>query len=323
MDEVRVDHHSPVVSRRISWGGVIAGVVVALALQIVLNLLPMSFGLTFIGPDSAGSGSTIAWTTGILYLLMTALALFCGAFVAARLSNIPKASTGMLHGFLVWSLSVIVGTLGLSYATAGIAGQVGQALQGAVAAAGQIPIQKMVPEDVKQQMASLDINLENIRQEARQILKQTGDPKLQPEDIEREASELKDIAKETARDVAMSPGDMDKDVQEMVRQMIQTTEGTLKAISAEDIANVVAARSDLSQEEALKVGQRWKSEIDKAIANLDQNLEQASQTVQAGVDQGLDRVAQLAFALFVILAVGGGVSVLGGSMGRPRTNDLG
>src|SRR5690606_36717925 len=97
------------------WTSVWAGVVLAAAICVVLNLLALSFGLTFLGPESPGGGTGIAWTTLIFYLIISVGSLFVGAMVAARLSNVPRIFTGVLHGLLVWSITVILGLTMILY----------------------------------------------------------------------------------------------------------------------------------------------------------------------------------------------------------------
>lgn len=104
MSDIAVGVHNSETSetelfRRVSWGAIFGGVLVALSTE----LLFLTFGL-FIGFQLRGDAAetwTIAW-----YLITTFCSLFIGSWVAARLSGNPRRSSGMLHGFVVWGLTM-------------------------------------------------------------------------------------------------------------------------------------------------------------------------------------------------------------------------
>lgn len=85
--------------RRVSWGAIFSGVLVALSMELVF----LSFGL-FIGFQMT-DGSATAWTKA-WYLVGLFFSLLIGAWVAARLAGNPSKGNGMLHGFVVWGLTM-------------------------------------------------------------------------------------------------------------------------------------------------------------------------------------------------------------------------
>ncbi len=94
---------------RISWGAVFGGVVMAMAVQIVLNLIGIGIGASAIDPatgavdiESLGLGAMIWWTiSGIC-------AALAGGFTAGRLAGEPKESTAGWHGLTSWAASVLL-----------------------------------------------------------------------------------------------------------------------------------------------------------------------------------------------------------------------
>jgi uncharacterized protein involved in cysteine biosynthesis len=97
---------------RISWGGVIAGALVAISISFLLNLLGIGIGLTSIDPltdsqpfDGLGIGTVIWW------ILSNLAALYVGGLVAARASGLTSATDGGIHGFLAWGLYLIISIL--------------------------------------------------------------------------------------------------------------------------------------------------------------------------------------------------------------------
>jgi hypothetical protein len=88
----------------VRWGPVWAGAVVVLTVFVVLQLLFFALGWLDLGFNGAdGSGVTAGVVTGVLALI----AFFVGGLIAGASTMWRKADDGMLHGVLVWALSVL------------------------------------------------------------------------------------------------------------------------------------------------------------------------------------------------------------------------
>lgn len=104
---------------RVSWSAVFAGVVMAFAAQIILNLIGVSIGAaTMQGAEpspGAFSLSAAVWTaiTGII-------AAFIGGYTAGRLAGEPEKSTAGWHGLISWAASIIAITLVMTTAAGGL-----------------------------------------------------------------------------------------------------------------------------------------------------------------------------------------------------------
>ncbi len=94
----------PLFARRVSWGAIFAGAVVASVIQIVLTLLGMGVGLYAIEPP-AGEG--LAWGTWAWWLVSGVVSLAIGGWVAARLAGIPRRTEGVLHGLATWGVTTL------------------------------------------------------------------------------------------------------------------------------------------------------------------------------------------------------------------------
>src|SRR5918995_2038608 len=129
--------------RRVSWGAIIAGVVVALAIQLLLAMLGAGVGLATIEPAQQGDNpSTTSMGIGaaIWWALSGIVAAFAGGWVAAHLSGVPSREAGMLHGVATWAAATLVVLYLLSSTASSIVGGafnvVGQTLSGVGSAAG-------------------------------------------------------------------------------------------------------------------------------------------------------------------------------------------
>jgi hypothetical protein len=138
---------------KVSWGAVLAGVVVALVTQLVLNLLGIGIGAATLDP-AAGAGENPSVTSfsigaGVWFALSGILASLAGGYAAGRLAGKPKESTAGWHGLTAWALTTLVifylltstigGILGGAYRTVtGALGNVAQTVGSTAQTAAQV-----------------------------------------------------------------------------------------------------------------------------------------------------------------------------------------
>ena len=125
--------------RRISWGAIVAGIVVVLVVQLLVMLLGLAIGTATIDPASSGSpdASTLGIGGGVWWLAATAISVFVGAWVAGRLAGMPTPTDGMLHGVVTWAAATLLGLYLLTTAIGGLVGGAFGALGSAAQAIGQ------------------------------------------------------------------------------------------------------------------------------------------------------------------------------------------
>ncbi len=105
------------VVRRISWGAVWAGVMIALGMETLFTLFGLSIGFGMYHWQAANPwGGVSAWST-IWYLITAGWSMFFGAWCAARLSGNPIAGDGMLHGIATWGLATTATILIVAFAS--------------------------------------------------------------------------------------------------------------------------------------------------------------------------------------------------------------
>jgi hypothetical protein len=96
---------------RLSWQGIIAGVVTALAVQTVLGLVGTSIGLSLVHETHPGAGPS-ANEVGLGAALWTAVsmlaALYYGGFIAARVSRHVTRTDGVVQGVVVWATTLLI-----------------------------------------------------------------------------------------------------------------------------------------------------------------------------------------------------------------------
>jgi hypothetical protein len=119
---------------KISWGAVLAGVVVALVTQLVLNLLGIGIGLATLAPSTGDSPSASSFSigAGIWFAATVILAALAGGYTAGRLSGVPKETTGSWHGLATWALTTLIVFYLLTSAVGGILGGAYRTMAGAL-----------------------------------------------------------------------------------------------------------------------------------------------------------------------------------------------
>ena len=95
---------------RVSWAAVLAGVVVSLVTQLLLNMLGLGIGVATLDPAGADNPAirTFSIGAGIWWTVSGIIAAFIGGYVAGRLSGRPKESTAGWHGITSWALTTLL-----------------------------------------------------------------------------------------------------------------------------------------------------------------------------------------------------------------------
>ena len=93
---------------KVSWGVPLAGVAVALGVQLLLNLLGAGIGAAVIDPASSDNPWTTALSVNTAFVASGLISSFVGGYVASRLSGRPVCSTGALHRVTSWAATTLV-----------------------------------------------------------------------------------------------------------------------------------------------------------------------------------------------------------------------
>ncbi len=94
-------------ARYVHWSAVWAGGIVAFAIQMMLGLLGAGIGLSAVNLASSGGGNPGAGSV-IWGLLTMIISLYVGGWVAGHEAGIPRRADGAMHGFVAWSLAMVV-----------------------------------------------------------------------------------------------------------------------------------------------------------------------------------------------------------------------
>ncbi|MDQ3855911.1 MAG: hypothetical protein M3281_05880 [Chloroflexota bacterium] len=91
---------------RVRWGPVWAGLLSALSLWLLGNVLAIAIGATTV--DAGANAGDTARITGIVPAILGLLAFLFGGWVAARTAAVRGRGNGVFNGFLVWALGTLL-----------------------------------------------------------------------------------------------------------------------------------------------------------------------------------------------------------------------
>jgi hypothetical protein len=123
----------------IAWGAVLAGVVVALVTQLLLNMLGLGIGIATFDPGTGDnpSAASLSIGAGIWWTLSGIIASLVGGYAAGRLSGRPKEATAAWHGLTAWAFTTLVIFYLLSSTVGGVLGGVYNTVSGALGGMGR------------------------------------------------------------------------------------------------------------------------------------------------------------------------------------------
>jgi hypothetical protein len=106
--------------RRVSWGAIFAGAVVAVVTLITLSLLGLGIGIGAIDPYAADPMRGIGVGAIIWWVLTNLIAIFIGAWFASRLAGVPKPKESIMNGLVTWGVYTLFSMIYIRAARKGL-----------------------------------------------------------------------------------------------------------------------------------------------------------------------------------------------------------
>lgn len=325
-------------SRRVSWGSIIAGVVKVLAVSLLLTTLGTSLGFSLLSPQSddminGADKAFLVWS-----VISIVLSLACGGFVAGRLAG----ADGTIHGFLSWATSLLVASV-LGFSAAGgilhmagsavgaAASATGSAVIGLGSAAGKVPGATV---DFAQNIAdrlglNTQLTLPQMDKTVLEALRNSNIKELQPEFLQSQLQAAgRDIAA-SVKDLAVNPGNSDAIVDTLSGKLKSRAEAVSKGVDRNEVKKALTENTNLSPEEAERAVDNFTQAHDKTVqevndrmTQLQGNLNDAKAQYEDFREQAKEKAyeaasaaAKIALWSFIALLVGVVVSALAGWWG--------
>ena len=270
-------------SARISWGAIFAGVVLAIAVQLVLGILGAGIGLTMVDPVQGTTPGAAGFGigAGLYWLVTTVLALGAGGYAAARVAGVHERFDALIHGLVVWGVTLILTLYLLTSAVGGIIGGAFRTV-GAVAGAAGTTVGAAAPKAAS--IAGIDEG--DVRSEA--------------------AAYLSDVPNDPAQMTA-------EQAQKAIAQELPAlARGGTEGQQAEArIVDIVAAQRKISRAEA-------QAQVTRAKQRFVQTKNEAVATATSATDQAAGAAAGTSFVLVIALLVGAAASGFGATAATRR-----
>jgi len=310
-------HSAGGVTRRISWGAIIGGTIIALVTQITLSLLGIGIGASTIHVQSGQTGSGLGSGSAIWLVLTILISLFAGGYVAGRLAGFPAKQEGMLHGLITFGLVTLLSLYFLTTALGAIIGGAGAALGSVLNAAGQgiAAAAPKVADAAQQKLAEQGIDLSNLQGQADELLRQTGKPQLQPEKLQSQAENA--VSQNTAQNTPANPTDQNASGSDLINKLFSQGKDTLSAVDRDAAINVIVARTGKSREEAGQIVDKWQATYQDARKKLELAKEQAIQKSKEAADAAAKAATQAGLLGALAMVLGAVVAAVGGMSGVP------
>lgn len=315
----RDDGFLPASIRRVSWGAIFGGAVVALVVQLALNLLGLAIGLGAIDPATETNPlSGLGLGAGIWLALSTVVALFIGGWAAGRLAGLPRRKDGLLHGVIAWAVVTLFTFYMVASGVGAVLGGAMNIVQQGAQLLGQ-GISEVAPAAAGAlgEQVEGEVSVAQLEDEVREILRQSGEETLQPENLAERARQAAETAQAAAAEAATSPEDAAQEIEDALGNLIQQGRQVVREVDREATVNVLVARTDMSREEAQRTVQQYEDAIAQARQQLAETAQNIGQQATLTMDEVIATMSSAAFWAFLAMVIGAAAAAAGGAVGVP------
>ncbi len=268
---------------RISWQAILAGVVLAVTVQLLLSMLGLGVGLGMVNTNSGSTpnAGSFGIGTGLWWLLSNLIALAVGGFAAARMAGVVQRGDGVLHGLVTWGIATLFTFYLLSTALGGLIGGAYSVVGGTLNAAGS-----------------------SVKAAAGPVAQAAG---ISPDVVQQQ---VQGYLQPTDQDPAtMSPQDAQKAIATQLSTYVQG--GTDAPAARERIISIMAVQMHVDHDAAAK-------RFDDLQAKATQTKNEAIQTAKNTADRSAAAGSTAAYLGFGVLLLDGIVAAIAGALATQR-----
>ncbi|MET0378278.1 MAG: TIGR04086 family membrane protein [Spongiibacteraceae bacterium] len=299
---------------RISWGAISAGVVLSLVIYVVLSVLGSAIGATVFDPTGeADPLQGFSFAAGAWVIVTTVISVIAGSYFAGRAAQ----ALGWLHGLLAWGLVTLLTTYMLTALAGNIIGTASSVLGKGIAVAGEgvARAAPAVADKVQAGLKESGFDFGNLQAELDTLLRQTGKPELNPDNLQQKAEQATGDAKATAAQSAQQPQQADADLTGWFERVKRSAQPALEAADKEALVNIIVARTGKSPEEARQIADNYERTYNQAMADFARLKQEAEVKARHAADAAARNVARASWWTFAVLLVGGIVAGAAGNLG--------
>ncbi len=296
----------PMRLRHLSWGAIVAGIVIALVTMVGLQMLGLAIGAATINPEVEVNPVEPALGTGAIIWMIGSnlIALFLGGFVAGRFAGSPDQEDGLIHGLVTWGMVTLITLFLLTSSLAGLVNGVLNLTGQAISMAGSTVanVSPIVADAINME----GMTLQGIQGEIRALLQETNDPLAQGSSTtEGDQTTGASNTQNGLPSNSLTELELNRGFTELF------TEGEVSAETRQNFVTVLSERTGITAEEAQQAVDRW----ELAYTEVRVQAEDTAREVSQGI---ADTVTLLAGAVFAMMVVGAFAAGTGGIIGSPE-----
>lgn len=286
---------------RISWGAIIAGIVISMVVMLAFNMLGLSIGAATINPAVEADPVEPALATGAVIWLIgsTLISLFLGGYVAGYMSGSSDNTDGAIHGLVTWGVVTLITFALLTTSVGNVVNGVVNAASQAISTVGSV-VAETAPEVAQAVDAQTGI-AGGIGTEIRNMLMEANAPTTPGTD----GTTMTPVMT-TGTDA--SPTLDEIEINSAVMNLFN--QETIADADRQEVVTLISDRTGLAQAEVTERLTRWETLYVQARTEAEEAARNAAQVAA-------DAVTMLAGAMFAAFIAGAFAAGVGGIVGTP------
>lgn len=278
--------------RRLSWPAIFAGIVAALALQVLFMMLGAGLGFAIYTPltdenpiANLGAGAIIVQGISAVF------SLWFGGWVAGRFAPVAQRSLGWLHGFIVWCAATVAGVLVVSTGAGWALGDLSKVVGGGLSMAGKPAAAAIggAGDLAKDALKKSDDTVGSFVNEAVSSRRSGAN----------EASAIR-----AKREIGLAAA-----------RLFNPAQADRMDANRSALVATIAANSSLSEAEANRLVGEWTTTYESLKAELADMRDQAEAKARKAADEASTALAIFSLGAFVAFALGAVAASCGGCHG--------
>lgn len=323
----------------ISWSSIFAGTVTFIAVSVVFSLIgsAIGFGATDLTSNDPLQG------VGIGLVLWTIFSLIVSLGASGFVSGLAAGRTGLLHGFLAWTLSITLIVLLLSQAISGIFGMMGNVLGFAGNAVGSTVssvasgVSGLTQEafDKVSENITFEKSGQEIEQDVTNALENSDIDKLQPEYLENQVNQTIEDIKNGGKAILVDGEDFETVFNNITTNIENRITDITSDINREDVERIISENTELTEQETTQAVDNVINEYNEASAKASEAIENAkveveelkvkfSETAEDVVettDDALNSVSKYSVITFIGLIISAVITTFAGKLGSKMAQE--
>lgn len=299
-DLLPTEHYHGRFCRSLSWGAIFAGLIAAIALQVLFMLLGAGLGFAIYSPlTDANPVADLGVGAVIVQGISAVFSLWFGGWVAGRFAPFGLRGTGWLHGFVVWCAATVAGVLVVTAGAGWALGDLSKLVGGGLSMAGK-PAAALADS-----AASL----------AKDAAKRSSDT----------VASFVDEAAGNTTTTGTTPGVTVRAKREVGIAVARYFNPALEADKAANraaLVKVLADHGNMSEADADKMVNEWTKSYDDLKADLAATKNQAEQKAREAADKAAKVLAIFSLCTFVAFVIGAMAASCGGHQGACHARKL-